>query len=123
MKTSRAPPPPPVGQGTPSNPSNIGRAVLDMMQQNRGNPSPINSPPASTPPPPPPPRNAPVQNSGGTLRRAPPVPSTGNDFQPTDSTKSAARDYDHDFERRFRFTAIEHLPVPKPWTPPVATAK
>ena len=34
-----------------------------------------------------------------------------------DQLNTGALQYDYEFERRFRFTPIEHLPVPGQWKP------
>lgn len=84
-----------------------------MMNQN---------PPASShPAPPPPPPRAPTGTPGGTLRRPPPTPSAFVDTTPAehrpDQWNKAALDYDHEFEKRFRFNPIENLPPPGVWHP------
>lgn len=81
-------------------------------------PSNRNGPPPPPPPPPPPRGLAPTPNIG-TIRR------TSSDFveQPyvdrrNDHYNDGALDYDHNFESRFRFTPIDHLPLPERWNPP-----
>ena len=36
----------------------------------------------------------------------------------SDELNSAALAYDHQFEARFRFTPLDHLPLPDRWCPP-----
>lgn len=132
--SSRPPPPPPPSSlpvHPPVNSNNNGHSPSvtlnpDLVAKfntmaNQNDPSPATS---STPPrPPPPPRNAPVNNSVDTVRRPPPPPTVSDFTENTSSERrsdqrnSAALEYDLDFERRFRFTPIDHLPPPEPWKP------
>jgi hypothetical protein len=41
----------------------------------------------------------------------------------SDPSTSAALDYDHHFESRFRFTPVDHLPNPDRWQPPPAQTR
>lgn len=89
----------------------------NMMNQNESTTSTSQLPPL-------PPRDVPPTNPGGTVRRPPP-PSPLADFVDNvpaerlhDQSNTAALDYDHEFESRFRFTPIENLPPPEAWKPP-----
>ncbi|CAF4725054.1 unnamed protein product, partial [Rotaria sp. Silwood1] len=127
-------PPPPPPPPPPSNSSSISNnnghtppvtlnpehvAKFNMMMNQNG---PSSSSPS--PPPLPPPRGMAPNNSGGTTRRAPGV-SDFVDNTPAerrfDQWNTAALDYDRDFEHRFRFTPIEHLPPPGLWKQPSST--
>ncbi len=81
---------------------------------------------STSPIPPPPPRGLPATNPGGTVRR----PTSLSDFvdnppaeRRPDQSNTAALEYDHDFENRFRFTPIENLPPPESWRPQPLEAK
>ncbi|CAF4769691.1 unnamed protein product, partial [Rotaria socialis] len=96
--------------GTP-NQENVSR-FNPMMHQNVSNST-------TPPPPPPPPRGVISNNQGGTIRRPPPAVSDFLDNtlpeRRHDQWNTAALDYDRNFENRFRFTPIEHLPPPGLW--------
>ncbi|CAF3926107.1 unnamed protein product [Rotaria sp. Silwood2] len=119
------PPPPPSNSSSASN-NNGHTATVTLnpdhvakfnMIFNQNGPSSSNP----SPPPPPPPRGMVSNNSGGTIRRPPPPVSDFVDNTPADRRydqwNTAALDYDRDFENRFRFTPIEHLPAPGQWKP------
>ena len=80
-----------------------------------------------TPPPPVlPPRDVPRTTSGGKVGLPPPpaaplsevTDNISSDRRFTQSN-TAALDYDHDFEKRFLFMALENLPPPEPWQRPL----
>ncbi len=114
QRTNRAPPPPPP---PPYSSTNNGYNTPD---DNTRFQKPINrNGPPLPPPPPPPPRGLAPTHNNGTMRRA------SSDFvdhsysdRRYEQSHSAALDYDHHFESRFRFTPLEHLPVPDRWHPP-----
>jgi hypothetical protein len=119
-----APPPPSASANAPFNSNNNDHTqavtlnpdtvtkFTNMMNQS-------DSLSSTSPIPPTPPRGVPATNPGGTVRRPPPPisDSTGNILaeRRPNQVNSAALDYDYDFENRFRFTPIEHLPPPEPW--------
>lgn len=71
------------------------------------------------PPPPPPPRGvAPTHNNGITRRISSDFVDHSFSDRRYDQSNSAALDYDHNFEARFRFTPLERLPNPERWQPP-----
>jgi hypothetical protein len=120
QKITRPPPPPP-----PSNHhDHAGSVILNPDTVARFNRMPNQSgpPPSTPPPPPPPPRGVAPNNPVGTTHR---LPSSSSDFidhspaeRRSDQRNTAALNYDHDFENRFRFTPIENLPPPETWKQP-----
>ncbi|CAF3670367.1 unnamed protein product [Rotaria sordida] len=118
QKITRAPPPPPP---PPYSSTNNGNTLSNNISKS---PKQINSngpPPPAPPPPPPPPRGVAPTNNNSTIRR---IPSDFVDHSYSDrrydQSNSAALDYDHHFEARFRFTPLEYLPIPERWQPPPA---
>ncbi len=130
QQVTRPPPRPPSSSSTlPSSTANNNNSAApvtlnpdivakftNMMNQNDSTVSTSQAPPL-------PPRDVLSTNPGGTVRRPPPPPlSEFVDNVPAerrpDQSNSAALDYDHEFESRFRFTPIENLPPPQEWKPP-----
>ncbi|CAF4216435.1 unnamed protein product, partial [Rotaria magnacalcarata] len=118
------PPPPPLPVNPPFTSSNNSHATFGTLNQenvSRFNAM-MNQPVSNSttpPPPPPPPRGVISNNQGGTTRRPPTTVSDFLDNTPPerryDQGNTAALDYDRNFENRFRFTPIEHLPPPGSW--------